>query len=102
MRGRFVLSVTYRKLAEHFELSGDLDLSPSWNIALPALAFSLASPGPLPLQPLTLSLTLPLMKLLAIRLGRQKTPAKSLVMHGGGDMLGFGEIPPGLPLSREG
>ena len=33
MCGRFVLSVTYRKLAEHFELSGDLDLSPSWNIA---------------------------------------------------------------------
>jgi len=52
MCGRFVLSVTYRKLAEHFDLMerlsiepstknransllipGELDLSPSWNIA---------------------------------------------------------------------
>ncbi|HSM97694.1 MAG TPA: Fpg/Nei family DNA glycosylase, partial [Gallionella sp.] len=33
----------------------------------------------------TPSLTLPLMEPLAIRLGRQTTPAKSLVMQGGGD-----------------
>ena len=33
MCGRFVLSVTYRKLAEHFDLTGDLEMSPSWNIA---------------------------------------------------------------------
>jgi hypothetical protein len=33
----------------------------------------------------TLSLSLPLMELLAIRLSWQTTPAKSLVMQGGGD-----------------
>ena len=33
----------------------------------------------------TLSLALPLMELLAIRLSWQTTPAKSLVMQGGGD-----------------
>jgi putative SOS response-associated peptidase YedK len=33
MCGRFALNETPRKLAEHFDLSGDLDLLPSWNIA---------------------------------------------------------------------
>ncbi|MGA8863414.1 MAG: SOS response-associated peptidase [Gallionella sp.] len=33
MCGRFVLSGTYRELAEYFDLSGDIDFSPSWNIA---------------------------------------------------------------------
>ena len=33
MCGRFVLAGTYRELAEHFGLSGDIDFSPSWNIA---------------------------------------------------------------------
>ena len=32
MCGRFALNENPRKLAEHFDLSGDLDLSPSWNI----------------------------------------------------------------------
>ena len=33
MCGRFVLSGTYRELAEHFDLSGDIEFAPSWNIA---------------------------------------------------------------------
>jgi len=33
MCGRFVLSVVYRELAEHFDLSGEIEFSPSWNIA---------------------------------------------------------------------
>jgi putative SOS response-associated peptidase YedK len=33
MCGRFALNETPRKLAELFNLSGDLDFSPSWNIA---------------------------------------------------------------------
>jgi putative SOS response-associated peptidase YedK len=33
MCGRFVLAGTYRELAKHFDLSGDIELSPSWNIA---------------------------------------------------------------------
>lgn len=33
MCGRFVLAGTYRELAEHFDLSGGIDFSPSWNIA---------------------------------------------------------------------
>jgi len=33
MCGRFALNENLRKLAEHFNLSGDLDFSPSWNIA---------------------------------------------------------------------
>jgi putative SOS response-associated peptidase YedK len=33
MCGRFALNETPRKLAEHFDLTGDLDLSSSWNIA---------------------------------------------------------------------
>ncbi|MCG6933475.1 MAG: SOS response-associated peptidase [Gallionella sp.] len=33
MCGRFVLAGTYRALAEHFDLSGDIEFSPSWNIA---------------------------------------------------------------------
>jgi len=33
MCGRFALNENPRKLAEHFNLSGDLDFSPSWNIA---------------------------------------------------------------------
>jgi len=33
MCGRFALDEKPRKLAEHFDLSGDLELSPSWNIA---------------------------------------------------------------------
>jgi putative SOS response-associated peptidase YedK len=32
MCGRFVLAGTYRELAQHFDLSGDIELSPSWNI----------------------------------------------------------------------
>jgi len=33
MCGRFALNETPRKLVEHFDLTGELDLSPSWNIA---------------------------------------------------------------------
>lgn len=33
MCGRFALNENPSKLAEHFNLSGDLDFSPSWNIA---------------------------------------------------------------------
>lgn len=33
MCGRFTLSVTPSKLTEYFDLTGDLDFSPSWNIA---------------------------------------------------------------------
>ena len=33
MCGRYVLAETYRALAEHFDLSGDAEFSPSWNIA---------------------------------------------------------------------
>lgn len=49
----------------------------------------LASLGPEPLEDevSTPSLALPLMEPLAIRLGRQTTPAKSLVMQGGGDIF---------------
>ncbi|MGC2047701.1 MAG: Fpg/Nei family DNA glycosylase [Gallionella sp.] len=52
----------------------------------------LATLGPEPLEDevSTPSLTLPLMKPLAIRLGRQTTPAKSLVLQRGGDSGVFG------------
>lgn len=33
MCGRFTLNVTPSKLTEYFDLTGDLDFSPSWNIA---------------------------------------------------------------------
>jgi putative SOS response-associated peptidase YedK len=33
MCGRFALDENPKKLAEHFQVSGELDLSPSWNIA---------------------------------------------------------------------
>ncbi len=33
MCGRFTLNVTSSKLTEYFDLTGDLDFSPSWNIA---------------------------------------------------------------------
>ena len=33
MCGRFSLNETPRKLVEHFDLTGELDFSPSWNIA---------------------------------------------------------------------
>jgi len=33
MRGRFTLNENPRKLAEQFDLTGELDFSPSWNIA---------------------------------------------------------------------
>lgn len=33
MCGRFALNENPKKLAEHFQVSGELDLSPSWNIA---------------------------------------------------------------------
>jgi len=33
MCGRFALDTPPKKLAEHFNLSGELDISPSWNIA---------------------------------------------------------------------
>lgn len=41
MCGRFTLTETPRKLTEYFDLSGDLDFSPSWNIAPTALINSI-------------------------------------------------------------
>jgi putative SOS response-associated peptidase YedK len=43
MCGRFALNETPVKLAEHFDLSGDLDLSPSWNIAPSSRICSIAA-----------------------------------------------------------
>ena len=39
MCGRFALNETPRKFAGHFDLTGDLDLSPSWNIAPSTLPY---------------------------------------------------------------
>ena len=43
MCGRFALNETPRKLIEYFDLSGDLDFSPSWNIAPTALINSIVA-----------------------------------------------------------
>ncbi len=43
MCGRFTLNETPRKLTEYFDLSGDLDFSPSWNIAPTALINSIVA-----------------------------------------------------------
>lgn len=43
MCGRFTLNETPSKLAEYFDLSGDLDFSPSWNIAPATLINSIVA-----------------------------------------------------------